>query len=124
MTERERLIELLIQGGRQPCGIGDPWEENHCKGCEYEHEKDCRLIMMADYLLANGVIVPMCKIGDTVYQTDGVRIYELEILDVSLRRNKPYYETESIDFDGDAIGKTIFLTKEEAEKALAERSDR
>jgi hypothetical protein len=40
---------------------------------------------------------------------------------VSLRRNKPYYETESIDFDGDAIGKTVFLTREEAEAELERR---
>jgi hypothetical protein len=77
---------------------------------------------LADYLLKNGVIVPPCKVGQTVYQTDGIRIYELEIFDVSLRKNKPYYETESIDFDGTAIGKSIFLTREEAERAL-ERSN-
>ena len=53
-----------------------------------------------------------------VFQTDGIRIYELTILDISLRKNKPYYETESIDFDDDAIGKSIFLTKEEAESKL------
>ena len=57
----------------------------------------------------------------TVYQTDGVRIYENEIFDISIYKGKPYYETENIDFDDNAIGKTIFLTREEAEKAL-ERS--
>ena len=59
-----------------------------------------------------------CKVGDTVYHTDGIRIYELEIFDISLRKNKPYYETESIDFDNDAIGKSIFLSKEEAEAKM------
>ncbi len=72
----------------------------------------------ADHLLANGVVVIRCNIGDTVYQTDGVRIYELEIFDVKLIKNKPYYETESIDFDDDAIGKTVFLTREEADQKL------
>ena len=47
--------------------------------------------------------------------------YELEIFDISLRKNKPYYETESIDFDDDAIGKSIFLTREEAEHAFERR---
>lgn len=75
---------------------------------------------IADYILANGVIVPPCKVGDIVYETDGVRIYELEIFDISLRKNKPYYETESIDFDDDAIGKSIFLTREKAEAKLEE----
>ncbi len=101
MTEREKLIELI---------------QNAVNGCA-RYWAD----VIADHLLSNGVIVIPCKVGDTVYQTDGIRIYELEILDISLRKNKPYYETESIDFDNDAIGKTVFLTKEEAEKALKER---
>lgn len=104
MTERERLIDLIVSADISLFGTDKPYAE-----------------VYADYLLANGVIVPMCEVGDAVYQTDGVKIYELEILDVSLRKNKPYYETESIGFDGGAIGETVFLTREEAEKAL-ERS--
>jgi hypothetical protein len=75
---------------------------------------------IADYLISNNVIVLQCKVGDTVYQTDGERIFELEIFDVSLclRKYKPYYETESIDFDADAIGKSVFLTREEAESEM------
>lgn len=72
----------------------------------------------ADYLLERGVIHIPCKVGDIVYKTDGIRIYELTILDISLHKNKPYYETESLDFDDDAIGKSIFLTREEAERVL------
>ena len=34
-------------------------------------------------------------------------------IDKSLHKNKPYYETESIDFDDDAIGKSIFLTRQD-----------
>lgn len=81
--------------------------------------KSCKLAEnIADDLLYDGVIVLPCKVGDTVYQTDGIRIYELEIFDISLRKGKPYYETESIDFDNTAIGESIFLTREEAEEAL------
>ena len=75
---------------------------------------------VADHLIENGVVVLLCKVGDKVYQTDGVRIYELEVLDVSVHKNMPYYETESIDFDTRAIGTSIFLTKEEAEQKLKE----
>lgn len=108
---RDRLIELSKKAHSE-------WLKK-----EYDHEIDKSLgEYVADYLLANGVIVLPCKVGDTVYQTDGIRIYELEIFDISLRKNKPYYETESIDFDDDAIGKSVFLTREEAEKTLAERS--
>lgn len=75
---------------------------------------------VADYLIENGVVVLLCKVGDRVYQTDGVRIYELEVLDMSIYKNMPYYETESIDFDTRAIGTSIFLTKAEAEQKLKE----
>ncbi len=67
-----------------------------------------------DYLLANGVIVPPCKVGDTVYQTDGVGLYESTIKNI-------VYETKNIAFDERAIGKTVFLSREEAEAALEER---
>ena len=97
---RDRLVEMIQDSVN---GCARHWAE-----------------IIADYLLANGVTVPPCKVGDKVYQTDGVKIYELTIFDISLRKNKPYYETESIDFVDYAIGKTVFLTKEEAERALKE----
>ena len=87
------------------------------KQYDFETDKDIGEYV-ADYFISNGVVLIPCKIGDTVYQTDGTRIYELEIFDIYLRKNKPHYETEHIDFDCDAIGKSIFLKKEEAEKML------
>lgn len=55
-----------------------------------------------------------CKVGDTVYQTDGLRIYESKI-------RKVIYDTDFISFDERAIGKSVFITREKAEKALKER---
>ena len=52
-----------------------------------------------------------CKVGDTVYQTDGVRVYTSTI-------NRIIYDTENIGFDDSAIGKAVFLTREEAEAAM------
>ena len=72
---------------------------------------------LADYLIANGVIVPPCKVGDTIYQTDGVRIYTSII-------NKVIFVTENIAFDEQAINNSIFLTREEAEKALKEKGEK
>lgn len=106
---RDRLVELLLKS--------DPLHERDLD----DDLVDGEIEAIADHLLAEGVVVPLCKVGDTVYQTDGIRIYELEMFDISWRNNKPYYETESIDFDDTAIGRSIFLTREEAEKALAER---
>lgn len=94
MTERERLIEL--------CDTNNGWVD------EVPAEK------FADYLLANGVIVPPCKVGDAVYQVDNAgRIYESKIKTV-------IYDTDGIAFSSKAIGKGIYLTREDAEKALEE----
>lgn len=91
---------------------------------------------LADYLLANGVIVPPCKVGDTVYSfcdDFGVVLpYFVENLRIGFMdkdRNYWCYEAnchteetdellDEIDFDLDDLGKTVFLTREEAEKAL------
>lgn len=64
----------------------------------------------ADFLLANAVVVPSCKVGDTVYQADtSGQIYTSTI-------KKVIYDVGHFAFDEDAIGETIFLTKEEIEQ--------
>ena len=56
------------------------------------------------------VIILPCK----VYETDGVRVYEHTVREI-------IYETAGGPaFDKNAIGKSIFLTRAEAERALAE----
>lgn len=104
MTDRERLIELLNKVG-----------ENVLK-----FPTDNFIESLADYLLSNGVIVPPCKVGDTIYiiveqpahsQRKYFRFIKKTIL--------TYQNLERVLRD---IGKTVFLTKEEAEKALEEMS--
>lgn len=79
------------------------------------------------------VIVPPVKVGDTVYgiaQPCGGcnAFYEVmteEYLKMCQRCDR--FEILEVAFDYELIpewGKTVFLTKEQAEKALAERSDR
>ena len=51
------------------------------------------------------------NVGDTVYQHDAERVYELTITGV-------IYETDGIAFDSGAIGKSIQLTREAAEESL------
>ena len=51
------------------------------------------------------------NIGDKIYQHDSERIYESTIKNI-------IYETTGITFDERAISKTVFLTREEAERAL------
>ena len=106
MTDRERLIELKIN-----------FVENfYCEDCKPSNDK-CRKCLSekeADYLLEHGVIVLPCKVGDTVYQVDAERIYESRVKQI-------IYDTDNIAFDERAIGKTVFLTREEAERKLKER---
>ena len=110
MTERERLIELLqnvpadSEGNR---GVG----------------------RIADYLLENGVIAPPVQVGATVYCTDSYRhlIKPLEIFGFDCTKRICKYYCSGGDytpawFKPAEMGKTVFLTREEAEKALAERN--
>lgn len=56
-----------------------------------------------------------CKVGDVVYQVVSERIYKSVVKII-------IYDTDGIAFDERAIGKSVFLTSEEAEKALEEMS--
>ena len=115
---RDRLIELIQQAYKKCHDI------THCSKCAYtEKGGDCFLNMLADHLLSAGVIVPPCKVGDTVYQTDGVIIYESCINEIDIMRSSTIYYTDGVAFDERSIGNSIFLTKEEAERALAERRE-
>lgn len=57
---RERLVKLIKHDN---C-ISPATCSSKCK---YVDSDDCHAERLADYLLANGVIVPPCKVGDIVY---------------------------------------------------------
>lgn len=105
MNERDKLIALLESS----------------EGAVYWNSEDKNFVeKIADYLIANGVIVPPCKVGDKIYQTDGVRIYESTINEITFTTHHIICDTEDIAFNEQAIGKIVFLTREEAQKALRE----
>ena len=57
----------------------------------------------------DGLLVALpCKVGGKVYQIDAERVYESEVKGI-------IYDAGHIDFDERAIGKTVFLTRQEAE---------
>lgn len=70
---------------------------------------------LADYLLENGVVVLPCKVGDTVYWVDDGKIKCEEVFEISIHIDGILIHT-GIQFclKPDAV----FLTREEAEKAL------
>ena len=99
---------------------------------EYEktNKAQFRKSFICDYLLANGVIVLPCKIGQKLYDATEFfngclypEIYELVSNEMQLERT----DKDNIVFTYDGmyikredIGKTVFLTKEEAEEKLKE----
>jgi hypothetical protein len=77
---------------------------------------DCmdKKIRETNQKIEQGTLIELpCKVGDTVYETDGVSIYETKIMGI-------VYDGTPIAFSETAIGKYIFLTREEAEKRLKE----
>ena len=91
----------------------------------------------ADHLLANGVILPPCKVGDKVWfvHYNSGEVCEATIVSVEYNYYTSPQEWITVEYAIPYItannhyktridlmfGKVVFLTKEEAEKALAER---
>ncbi len=107
MDVREKLVELLRKSPYNIFG-------NKLGNCYF----DSCLELIADYLIANGVTVQECKLGDKIYQTDGVRIYESIIDEITFTAKHTIFVTENIAFDERAIGNSIFLSYAEAEAHL------
>ena len=115
MTDKERITEIL-------------------KAYTKKHNISASSVILEEYaeeLLANGVIVPPCKVGDKVYivksrTSDDKNLYIIEdvvkriVFDKSedtgfIHPRIEFFNTSSIS---DWLFQNIFLTPEEAEKAL------
>lgn len=132
MTERERLIELIMNTPKIPVMMN-----GRAQGRTYQTARN-----IADHLLANGVIVLPCKVGQTVYvpwrygggrgvavvRVEEIKFYDSQMHYMFLIDMESDNECFNQLFGGwkieQSIGKTVFLTREEAEKALEERSDK
>lgn len=105
--QRERLVELLQ--------IGDETKRNPLRWCDDEIVES-----LADCLLANGVIVPPVKYGDSLYIITEVSkaIVETIVLGVWVYEESFTVLTIHGNILNDSFGKTVFLTKEEAEAKM------
>ena len=105
MTTKDHLIELLkevVAIQRSSLCPDDPTYET-----------------VAGYLCANGVIVPPCKVGDTIYRRgDPIKkIYEWEVEHIEIYADEIVFIDDSDnEFTISDIGKTVFLSREDAEK--------
>ena len=133
MTERERLVELLMQGDIAAAKQG----VFNCCMCRREAET------IADYLLENGVIVPPVSLGDKIYEIISPKDREPYFITATVcavhiadgSRNSCQHKRESYivaecsgtkyvhKYPISKFGKSVFLTREEAEKALKESED-
>lgn len=114
---RDRLVELLKKA--KLCSY--PFED------QYSDETICKI---ADHLIENDVRILPCDVGDTVYYLDGSVIVESKVHCISFGGRYGDYKGGQIhiyDSDKDNItvkldnfGKTVFLTKAEAEQKLKE----
>ena len=127
MTDRDRLIELVEKAKEEYAGdVTDHTETDYIVEC----------------LLNNGVILPPCKVGDVVYVIEpcscfsGYRTFEechhrrtnatkwIEAVMVANKHHNRCMKLFERPYKPEyyfKIGKTVFLTKEEAEKALKEQ---
>ena len=82
-----------------------------------------RLVELAEADKDGRVVVLPCKVGDTVYFALLGRIIEKQVFSIVSFSNSTriYCGGTSEYFRPEDIGKTFFLAREEAEKALAER---
>ena len=108
MTDRDRLIEILKKPIYPKIGV-DPAE------------------VVADYLLANGVIVPPCKVGDVVYcLIQGFdNPLKANVKRIVIQESGVVLSCSVLGYFGQSymatdFGKTVFLTEEEAEAKLKE----
>ena len=128
MTDRDRLIEIV-----------DKAKEEYANDVTDRTETD----YIVETLFNNGVIVPPCKVGQTVYF-----IYDKKIIQGTVRLIRPFIDKEKTIFKGNIIGefesvfysdgrkeeyelyvvfekpfgseRIAYLTKEEAEEKLKE----
>ena len=122
-ADRERLIEILKLGS---CPSPYLCDEN----CKYANLERCYEERTADLLLEHGVVMLPCKVGDRLYEVTGrktVSVYKVKAIRVELFSlfiewdiAEGFVWQSLSGINADDIGKTVFLTREEAEKALKE----
>ena len=122
---RDRLIELISD-----------MENELLRAYQYTTD-EYRIASIADHLIENGAILPPCKVGDTVYFFSSVleEVCESKVIKIEQNYYTPsnpfWFSIEYLSKQigtqvihipiNQAIGKTVFLTREDAEKALRER---
>lgn len=92
-----------------------------CRGCDLDRLEE---LVEAD---KNGrVVVPPCKVGDVLYRASPSGVVVHRVVNVMYRglTSRWYIDTiPNLPYASEELGKTTFLTREEAEKALGAKKD-
>ena len=127
---RDRLIEIIRDMECHPeKTCPNLYDDDACKKCIYDEGNVCDVFARkADYLIKNNVMVlPDIPFGTELYQIYGDKIYKLKLSSYMVReldgqRILQWHLYDGKGFNGGGnvseFGKTVFLTKEEAEQAL------
>ena len=118
---RDRLIELI---SKKQCRNSECAKS--CSDCASIAIFDEDVEILADHILADGWIRPPCKVGDIVYAVSNNKVYKTRVFSMvaETEDKKWVYILKCNIFDGISMfrkflfGKTVFLTREEAEQAL------
>lgn len=127
-TQKEvwERLKAYEDAGLSPQACAEAREiEETLSGCDYSISRMVEL-MKADK--DGRVVVPPCKVGDTVYFVNAKHILEFTVVGYAVDETGiSWVYSEHVDktghtyertFSPDRIGKTTFLSREEAEKAL------
>ena len=111
---RDRLIELLDE-------YTEPLSARDIHKADFAEK-------FADHLLAEGVIVPPCKVGDTVYYisryyTGKFQVYECVVDKITVYETNIFLslfdvKDRGINFGVNCYDPSLYFTRDEAERAL------
>ena len=119
--QRERLVELLNEAKRRIKNLDTSYPD-------YDEA--------VDYLIAKNVVVLPCKVGDNVFFLHYGEICEATVVNVEYNYYTNPQEWVTVEYRSEAIGtnryktridlmfgKTVFLSRAEAENVLNERKN-
>ena len=92
-----------------------------CRGCDLD-----RLEKLAEADKDGRLLVPPCKVGDVLYRASPSGVVVHRVANVMYRglTSRWYIDTiPNLPYAAEELGKTTFLTREEAEKALEAMRD-
>ena len=148
----ERACEECIHYWACSRQCGEPMAQSSATGCEcYETVKSSmayfvgtldkakgeipsRLRELAEADKARRCVVLPCRVGEKIYYLNGKYIIEVDVVGYKVDETSAWlfigetYNPETnrayhCDLETERIGKTVFFTREEAERALEDRKD-